>query len=63
MPFDQALAIIEDGAGKHFDPALVAAFAVIARPLYDAFAGRDDEQVAHRTLEELTDHYFAVGRR
>ena len=62
MPFGKALAIIEDGAGAHFDPALVAAFTVIARPLYDAFSGQDDEAVARRTVEEITDRYFAVGR-
>ncbi|MEI7610338.1 MAG: HD domain-containing phosphohydrolase, partial [Rhodospirillaceae bacterium] len=60
MDFEPALAIIREGAGRHFDPALVAAFAAIARPLYDAFAGRDDG-VAERTLEDLTDRYFAVG--
>jgi response regulator RpfG family c-di-GMP phosphodiesterase len=59
MSFEQALGIIEEGAGRHFDPALVRAFTTIARPLYDAFAGRDDD-VAERELEVLTGRYFAV---
>ena len=62
MPYEMALAVIAEGSGQHFDPALVAAFAAIARPLYEAFAGVDDEVMARRTVEEITKRYFVAGR-
>ena len=61
MPFERALAIIEEGSGDHFDPDLVAAFLRIARELYDTFAGRDDESL-ERCLTDLTDRYFEVAK-
>ncbi len=63
IPFDEALAIITEGAGNHFDPVLVAAFITIARPLYDAFANLADEAMARQTVDELTKRYFTGGPR
>jgi HD-GYP domain-containing protein (c-di-GMP phosphodiesterase class II) len=59
LPFDDALAIISEGAGSHFDPVLVAAFQRIARSLYDTVAGQEDQRV-ERMLLDLTDTYFRV---
>jgi HD-GYP domain-containing protein (c-di-GMP phosphodiesterase class II) len=41
--FEQAMEILEEGRGTHFDPRLLDVFSRIARPLYDRFGGRDDE--------------------
>lgn len=36
FPYEKAMAIITEGAGKHFDPVVVDAFTHISRSLYDA---------------------------
>ena len=36
FPYEKAMAIITEGAGKHFDPVVVEAFTHISRSLYDA---------------------------
>jgi len=38
--FEDALEILEEGRGSHFDPLLLDAFSRIAKPLYDRFTGR-----------------------
>ena len=40
--FEQAMEILEEGRGTHFDSQLLDVFARIARPLYDRFGGKDD---------------------
>jgi len=39
--FEQAMKILEEGRGTHFDPHLLDAFSRIAKPLYDRFEGKD----------------------
>ena len=58
--FERAIGIIEDGAGRHFDPALVATFIGIARPLHEAFA-RCDDGVAELMVRTLANHYFLAS--
>ena len=36
FPYEKAMAIITEGAGKHFDPVVVDAFTHISKSLYDA---------------------------
>lgn len=36
FPYEKAMAIITEGAGKHFDPVVVEAFTHISKSLYDA---------------------------
>ena len=36
FPYEKAMAIITEGAGKHFDPDIVEAFTHISKKLYDA---------------------------
>ena len=36
FPYEKAMAIITEGAGKHFDPVVVEAFTHISKDLYDA---------------------------
>jgi hypothetical protein len=36
FPYEKAMAIITEGAGKHFDPVIVEAFTHISKALYDA---------------------------
>jgi HD-GYP domain-containing protein (c-di-GMP phosphodiesterase class II) len=39
--FDQAMKILEEGRGTHFDPKVLDVFSRIARPLYERFEGKD----------------------
>lgn len=57
--FDETMQILEQGRGSHFDPELLDAFAPIAGPLYDEWAGRDDDGPG-RELEAITDRYFST---
>jgi HD-GYP domain-containing protein (c-di-GMP phosphodiesterase class II) len=52
--------LIEQGRGGHFDPAILDAFAKIARTLYDRYAGRDGEG-PRRELAALVEQYFSAG--
>ena len=42
FPYEKAMEIIVGGAGKHFDPDVVAAFEAISRELYDQRTKLDD---------------------
>jgi HD-GYP domain-containing protein (c-di-GMP phosphodiesterase class II) len=57
MSFDETMSILEQGRGSHFDPDVLDTFRCIARPLYDQFAGHDDE-TPKRELENIIDRYF-----
>jgi HD-GYP domain-containing protein (c-di-GMP phosphodiesterase class II) len=56
-PFDEALQRLERERGKHFDPALLDAFAGIAHTVYTQINGADEAIVA-RLLDELVKKYF-----
>ena len=61
-PFDleQAMSIISEGGGSHFDPSLVEAFAELAPDLYRDYANRDDEK-PRNDLASIVDEYFRNG--
>ena len=58
--FDQAIQVISDGSGSHFDPLLVESFAAIAAELHREYANRDDEK-PRRDLADIVDEYFRNG--
>jgi len=60
MPFDEAMQILEDGRGSHFDPQTLDAFAGIAAELYAAYSGQDGDLPQQR-LGEVIDDYFKSG--
>jgi len=57
LSFGEAMQILEQGSGSHFDPALLDAFRDIARGLHDNYAGMDDDRAKER-LELMTEEYF-----
>jgi HD-GYP domain-containing protein (c-di-GMP phosphodiesterase class II) len=57
LPFDETMDILEKGRGNHFDPTLLDAFKPIARELYDAYSGKDDN-IPRQQLETMTNKYF-----
>ncbi len=56
--FEKTMAILEEGRGKHFDANLLDAFTRIARPLYDEFAGRENDGLKTQ-LEEIIQRHFS----
>ena len=52
LPLDQALRVLEEGAGKHFDPQLVRVFFKVADSLHRTLAAADEEHL--RALLERT---------
>jgi HD-GYP domain-containing protein (c-di-GMP phosphodiesterase class II) len=60
LGFDEAMRILKEGGGNHFDPSLVEAFAGIAPDLHRAYANRDDES-PRKDLADIVDEYFRDG--
>jgi HD-GYP domain-containing protein (c-di-GMP phosphodiesterase class II) len=60
LSFEETMRILEEGRGVHFDPDLLDVFAVIARRLYDAFAGHDGSDL-RQVLVAAVDPYFSAG--
>lgn len=58
--FDQAMQILAEGSGSHFDPDLVDAFGEIAESLYRDYANRDDDK-PRSDLAILVNEYFRNG--
>jgi HD-GYP domain-containing protein (c-di-GMP phosphodiesterase class II) len=56
LPLVESLRILRDGAGNHFDPALVETFEGIAEPLYRLVAEQDDR--ARSELAAVVRRYF-----
>jgi HD-GYP domain-containing protein (c-di-GMP phosphodiesterase class II) len=60
LAFDETMDLLEQGRGGHFDPAVLNAFAKIARRLYDRYAGREGEDLRNE-LAALVEEYFSAG--
>ncbi|MFC1821830.1 HD-GYP domain-containing protein [Thermodesulfobacteriota bacterium] len=58
LPLKETMAILKEGRGTHFDPEILDAFSRIAEPLYEEFAGREDDSLKEQ-LEKITRNYFA----
>ncbi|MCR6630844.1 MAG: HD-GYP domain-containing protein [Magnetospirillum sp.] len=58
FPLEQALAMLDDGAGHHFDAALMRTFRTLAPALHHHLAGQD-EAALQGELRGLTEIYFA----
>ena len=57
---EEALAILDEGSGSHFDPPLIEAFRGIAADLHREYANRDDAG-PRRDLAAIVDEYFRDG--
>jgi HD-GYP domain-containing protein (c-di-GMP phosphodiesterase class II) len=55
--FDEAMNILEEGRGSHFDPELLHAFERIAKPLYKLLYRQTDDR-SREELELIMDNYF-----
>ena len=62
MAFDDAMAIIREQSGRHFDPDMVAKFEAISAPLHAAISSAEDHAV-ETMLRQLIEHYFFSAER
>lgn len=60
LDFEEAMELLEQGRGKHFDPTILDAFAKIARGLHERYAGREGEDL-RQELADLVAEYFSAG--
>lgn len=61
FPFAEAMTILQQGVGTHFDPRLAAAFASIAEALFSEVSNTPDAAVESR-LQALIAKYFFASR-
>ena len=62
LSFERSMAILKEGRGSHFDPALFDKFTEIALPLYEQFAHGSEEQLI-RKMESIILKYFSKEYR
>ena len=54
---EEAMRILEQGRGIHFDPKLLDLFTNLASSLYQRYGGREDEKL-HQELTQIVQKYF-----
>ncbi len=60
LSFQEAMAIIEQDRGKHFDPAVLDGFVKVAKGLYDRYAGHEGGDLREE-LDAIVMTYFSEG--
>ena len=58
--FEESMQILEQGRGKHFDPALLDLFAGLAGDLHARYGGREDDGLREE-LAAVVHKYFIAG--
>lgn len=58
IPFEEAMRILEEGRGGHFDPSLLDSFMKIADSLHEHYSDCSDT-ILRENLESVTRRYFA----
>lgn len=59
---DESLAIMQEGAGSHFDPQLLKIFGGLAQELYQQVNLLNNEQKLTKSLDRLIGNYFSVNQ-
>ena len=57
--FDDAMRILQEGRGTHFDPLLLDAFTKIASELYTTINGQEDQIVEEMMMALVSKHFFS----
>jgi len=58
MPSEEALAIVREGAGSHFDPRLVEIFSGMATGLHAEITRLNKEQLARMLLQKISSYFL-----
>jgi HD-GYP domain-containing protein (c-di-GMP phosphodiesterase class II) len=59
MPLDQAIGILREGAGRHFDPDVLDVFLAVLGDLYPVIGGREDG-TPERELDARMERFFGL---
>ena len=62
MSFEEAINILKEKRGKHFDPFHLDCFISMARSLYDAYTNCSDQKL-HEKLDTIIREYFSIDYR
>jgi HD-GYP domain-containing protein (c-di-GMP phosphodiesterase class II) len=57
MGFEVAMAILEKDTGSHFDPAVMAVFGPMARPIFDRLAGSSEADTRQLLEDQVRQHF------
>ena len=57
MPFEQVMAVLQEGRGGHFDPAVLDRFCLLAPGIRDALDGLD-EASTQRLMTDMIERHF-----
>lgn len=57
MGFEMAMAILEKDTGSHFDPAVMAVFGPMARPIFDRLAGSSEADTRQLLEDQVRQHF------
>ncbi|MEW6585099.1 MAG: HD-GYP domain-containing protein [Nitrospirota bacterium] len=60
LGFEEAMEILKEGRGKHFDSKLLDVFGTIAPDLYARYAGHEGDDL-RRELVRVVEKYFSAG--
>lgn len=65
MALNQALEILREGRGRHFDPALLDAFCNLAEEVYRELHGRHEDELSQMLVDRLPKYFLfpRPGRR
>jgi len=58
MPLNQALDILREGRGQHFDPELVDAFGDLAEEVYRELLGRREDELSQMLVDRLPKYFL-----
>jgi HD-GYP domain-containing protein (c-di-GMP phosphodiesterase class II) len=61
MPFEKVMAILNEGRGTHFDPAVLARFEAMAPSIRQRLQGRDEAAIQKLMADMIERHFDAMA--
>ncbi len=59
MPFGEVMSVLQEGAGKHFDPHLIGVFSGLAERIHKTLSGTTEDE-ARLLLERMVHRHFSL---
>ena len=61
MPFEQVMAILEEGRGQHFDPTVLTRFTELASGMRERLEGLEEEGIKRLMADMIEKHFDAMS--